>query len=218
MSSGTMNATPSGDSGGRAFGPGRRWAFVAAGAVALALAGLAVALLAGSGKTVDTHFGHLPGWLPKIKTQAAPQYEVASLQKPILSEEQGFTVQAELPTGSAHITAVGPTFPAYISTYAAQGKWPGGQLVPSTFDVTFTDVKGTIPLAAKAFQVEDAAYQHIGASFKLKGGGGAPSAIHAGQTVTLAVKTKTIEGQGAIAWRPLGKKALIAWIYQLELD
>jgi hypothetical protein len=218
MSSGTVNATPSDDRGGRAFGLGRRRAFVAAGVLALALAALLVVLLAGGGKSVDAHYGRIPSWLPKIKTPAASRYEVASPQKPILGEEQGYTVQAEMPTGSADITAVGPTFPAYISNYAAEGKWPAGQLVASTFYVTFADVRGTIPLPAKSFQVEDAAYQHIGASFKLKGGGAAPSAIHAGQTVTLEVKTKTLEGQGAIAWSPLGKNALIAWIYQLELD
>jgi len=43
--------------------------------------------------------------------------------------------------------------------------------------------------------------------------------VRTGQTVTLLVHTKATEGQGAIAWLPIaGKKTLIAWIYQLELD
>jgi len=218
MSSG-INAMPSDDHGGRATKPGRRWAFLAAAVAAVAASVVVVLLITGGGSSASKNtFGQLPKWLPKITTPTKPQYEQASASHPILSEEQGYTVHATLPTGSADITAVGPAFPAYVTNYASRGLWSASKQVPSTFYVTVADVKGTIPVSSSAFSVENQAYQRVGATVNLKGGGAAPALVRAGQTVTLAVHTKTLEGQGAIAWSPLGKKALIAWIYQAELD
>ena len=218
MSSGAVHATPSNDHGGRASKPGRRLAFLAAAFAAVAASVAVVLLITGSGKTVNSTFGHLPAWLPKITTPAKPQYEQASVAHPILSEEQGYTVHALLPTGSADITAVGPAFPAYVTSDVSRGQWPDGKQVPSTFYVTLADVKGTIPISSNAFLVENQAYQRVGATINLKGGGAAPTSVHTGQNVTLEVHSKTLEGQGAIAWSPLGETALVAWIYQLELD
>ncbi len=219
MSSGTFDATPSGGRGGRAFKPGRGWAFGAALAVVLIAAAVVVVLLTtGGSKNVDNSFGQLPPWLPKAAASAKPQYEVATAAKPVLSEEQGYTVHAELPSGTANITAEGPGIPGYVTRYADNGLWPAGKQVPSVFYVKLAAVKGTIPLSPDSFSVQDAAYQHVAASFTLKGGGKAPAVVHTGQSVTLAVHTRTLEGQGAIAWSPTGKDAMIAWIYQLELD
>ncbi len=187
-------------------------------AVLIAAAVVVVLLTTGGSKNVDNSFGQLPPWLPKTSAAAKPQYEVATVAKPILSEEQGYTVHAELAGGSVNITAEGPGIPGYVTRYADNGLWPSGKQVPSVFYVTLKAVKGTIPLSPGSFSVQDAAYQHVPASFTLKGGGKAPAAVHTGQSVTLAVHSKTLEGQGAIAWSPAGKDALIAWIYQLELD
>jgi hypothetical protein len=219
MSSG-INAMPSDDRGGRATKPGRRWAFLAAAVAAVAASVVVVLLITGGGGSSASNatFGQLPKWLPTITTPTKPQYEQASASHPILSEEQGYTVHAAMPSGSADITAVGPGFPGYVTNYASRGLWPAGKQVPSTFYVTVADVRGTIPISASAFSVENQAYQRVGATVNLKSGGAAPASVRAGQTVTLAVHTKTLEGQGAIAWSPLGRTALIAWIYQVELD
>jgi hypothetical protein len=75
-------------------------------------------------------------------------------------------------------------------------------------------VKGTIPISAATFSVENQAYKSV----TLRNGAKAPSVVHAGQVVNLAVHSTTLEGQGAIAWCPSGKKALVAWIFQVELD
>lgn len=219
MSSGTFEATPSDDRGGRAPRPGRRWAFVAVGVAAVAVAiGLVLLITGGGAKPADQTYGQLPPWLPKASTVTTPQYEVATARKPILSEEQGYTVHANLPSGSADVTAVGPAFPGYVTDYASRGLWPASRLVPSTFYVTLADVKGTVPLSASQFSVQDQAYRVVPATATLKGGGKLPASVHTGQNVTLVVRTKTLEGQGALAWTPAGKKALVAWIYQLELD
>lgn len=133
MSSGAVHATPSNDHGGRASKPGRRLAFLAAAFAAVAASVAVVLLITGSGKTVNSTFGHLPAWLPKITTPAKPQYEQASVAHPILLEEQGYTVHALLPTGSADITAVGPAFPAYVTSDVFQGAVAGRQT--GSFDV-----------------------------------------------------------------------------------
>jgi hypothetical protein len=226
MTSGAFDATPSDDRGGRAFGLGRRWAFVAAAVVAAAAAvGLVLLLTAGGGsKPVAGVYGHLPSWLPKsaqpVKSArpTSSQYEQATTTHPILGEEQGYTVHAVLLSGSVDITAVGPGFAGYVTSYAARGLWPASKPVPSTFYVTLAAVKGTIPISSAAFSVENQAYQTVKASVTLKNGGKAPAAVHAGQSLTLAVHTTTLEGQGAIAWAPTDSKALVAWIYQVELD
>jgi hypothetical protein len=226
--SGTADAAPSGNHGHRAFRPGARWAFLAAAVVALVVAaGLVWALNANGSSRLHSaqarSFGSLPSWLPKAvrdrKVQnTAPQTEVATPARPILQEEQGYTVLAELPSGSVNITAVGPEFPNYVTRYAQRGLWPAGKQVPSTFDVTLAGVKGTIPLSAGAFSIFNQDHQLVGATLVAKGGGPVPSKVKAGQTVTVIVRTETLEGQGALQWAPLGKKDLVGWIYQLELD
>ena len=60
--------------------------------------------------------------------------------------------------------------------------------------------------------------QLVGATLDAKGGGPVPSEVKAGQTVTVIVHTQTLEGEGALQWAPVGKKDLVGWIYQLELD
>jgi hypothetical protein len=220
MSSGAIDAPPFDDRGGRALGLSRRRAFVAAAAVAVLAAAALVALLTGgtAANPAISGYGHLPKWLPKSATAARPQYEQATAAHPILSEEQGYTVHAVLPSGSVDITTAGPGFPSYVTRDASRGLWPEGKQVPSTFYVTLADVKGTIPIGPGAFSVENQAYQTVRATVTLKSGGRAPTVVRAGQNVSLAVHTRTLEGQGAVAWAPTGAKALVAWIYQVELD
>jgi hypothetical protein len=194
---------------------------------ALALAGgLVLVLSPGSTSRYpaqDRTFGSLPSWLPKSAREPAadkPKLEVATAAKPILSEEQGYTVHAVLPGGSVDVTAAGPSYPSYVSTYVEKGVWPASKAVPSTFYVTLSDVRGTVPISARDFSVEDAQYKFFGARLSMEGKGAVPSQLSSGQTLTVEVHTRTTEGQGAIAWSPLAGKnrALVAWIYQLELD
>lgn len=50
------------------------------------------------------------------------------------------------------------------------------------------------------------------------GGGSVPATLGSGHSLTLVVHTRTLEGQDAIAWTPSGRKALVAWTYQLEMS
>lgn len=224
MGSGTFRAASANDGGRRAFWPGARWALVVAAVLALALAAVLVLVLDGGGKSrypaQDLTYGSLPSWLPKSARAPAgnSRLEVATPGKPIFQEEQGYTVQAELPGGSVDITAVGPQFPSYVSNDDAEGRWPNGKLVPSTFYVTFADVRGTIPVAAKDFSVLTDTGVVVEATLRAKGAGTVPTAVHTGQSLTVKVVTKAAEGQGVIRWTPLGPKVLVGWLYQLELD
>jgi hypothetical protein len=197
---------------------------VAAAILALVAAGALVMALKPGAATPhypaqDLTYGSLPKWLPKQAVEpVAPKLEVATAASPILGEEQGFTVHAELPTGSADVTAVGPQVPSYVANYAQSGLWPSSKLVPSTFYVTFADVSGSIPIAARAFNVLTDGEQLVPASISVKGGGKVPAVVRAGQHIELLVKTKTLEGQGGFRWAPEGSKILVGWIYQLELD
>lgn len=214
------NVTPSRNRGGRAFKPGPRWAFGGAAVVALVIAGVLVLVLKGSSSNPNDKYGPLPTWLPKsVATAHAPTMESATPAKPILSEEEGYTVHASLPTGSADVTANGPLFPNYVTKYAENGQWPNGKLVPSTFYVTFAEVKGTIPIVKRDFDVLNGNGQRsLASSVVVKGGGKLPSALHKGQTVTLVVKAGALEGQGTVRWAPQAPKILVAWLWQLELD
>jgi hypothetical protein len=178
-------------------------------------------LLSGGGSTStnpNNRYGPLPTWLPKEKP-TVPKLEVATPSKPILEEEQGYTVHAEMPGGTADVTAVGPEFPNYVTKYAQAGTWPASKLVPSTFFVTFAKVNGTIPIAAKDFDLLNGNGQRsLATSVTVKGGGKLPSAVHSGQTLTLVVKAPALEGEGTVRWAPQAPKILAGWVFQLELD
>jgi hypothetical protein len=188
----------------------------------LVVAGVIVLALKPSGGStiVAGHLvtpGKLPAWLPKI-TNTATKLELATPAKPILEEEQGYTVHAELPQGSADVTAVGPEFPTYVTNDVQNNRWPAGQLVPSTFFVTFAAVRGTVPISAADFSVLTDTGQVVRAKLKMKGGKPVPRSIHTGQQLTIEVITRTIEGQGSIRWAPQSPHVLVGWLYQLELD
>jgi len=221
----SIQANPSEHRGGRARRPGPHRRLAAAAVVGvLVLAGLlVVALRAGSAAprvpAQDLTYGSLPKWLPEETVKpAAPKLEVASAARPVLTEQQGYTVHAQLPTGAVDVTAAGPQVPDYVANDDQSGKWPANKLVPSTFYVTFTDVTGTIPIAARAFDVLTGGGAIVTARLSVHGGGRVPAELRAGQHIELIVKTRTAEGQGSIRWAPNGPKVLVGWIYQLELD
>jgi hypothetical protein len=224
MSSGTLSAAGSDTGRGRAFRPGPRWAFGAALVVAIIAAVIVVLVSSGGshpastpGAARATAYGKLPSWLPKY-TASATKLEVATAAKPILGEEQGFTVHAVLPGGAADITAVGPSIPAYVSRYVQDGVWQSSHAAPGTFIVSVTNVKGTVPLSAGAFSILTNSGQIIHTKVSVKGGGALPATIHAGQNINLKVTGGVYEGSGSIRWAPAGPKVLVGWIYQLELD
>lgn len=127
-------------------------------------------------------------------------------------------MQAELTTGGTDVTATGPEVPNWVADAVQTGKWPDGKPVPGSFIVTLADVRGTVPLAAGAFSILTDAGQIVHPKVAVKGGGQLPATLHAGQHINLEVSGGVTEGSGSIRWAPLGRRVLVGWIYQLELD
>jgi hypothetical protein len=223
MSSGSLSAAGHHERGGGwALRPGPRSTVAAAAVAAIAVAALLLLTLTSGGAHRATRpakvsaYGHLPGWLPKITNNV--KVEVAKPGSPILSEEQGYTVRAELARGGTEVTAAGPQIPAYVSNDVQRDAWPDSKPVPGTFIVTLADVRGTVPLSPTAFSIltDDGTIVHP--EVAVRGGGALPAALHSGQRINLDVTGNVTEGSGSIRWAPLGKRVLVGWIYQLELD
>lgn len=228
MSSGTVHATSSDDHGGRASMLGRRWAFVAAAITALVVAAvLVIALKPSSGTgTINIHgrnlpltkkLGHPASWI-KIPRPAAVTIPIASAASPQLHAMEGYPVNAVLPSGSVQISMEGPAVPSWVSNEASGGHWPAGAAAPSTFYVTLSGAKGTVPLSAADFDV-------ITYSGTLKhpkvvnaAGGALPSSVAPNQALKLKMTTSLPEGDGEIRWAPVGKRILVAYFWTLELD
>jgi hypothetical protein len=221
MSSGSLRVATSETGRGRAFRPGPRSAFAGAAVVAIVIAAIVVIALGSGGKSsaqaAAHRYGHLPSWLPKI-SNGAQQLEVARPASPVLREEQGYTVRAELPGGATNITAAGPEVPSWVASDVQTGTWPDGKPVPGKFIVTVIDAKGTVPVVASAFTILTDAGVIVHPKVTLVGGGPLPAALHPGQHVNVVVSGAVTEGSGSIRWAPLGRKVLVGWIYQLELD
>ncbi len=90
--------------------------------------------------------------------------------------------------------------------------------MPGTFIVTLADVRGTVPLSTAAFSVLTDAGTIVHPKVAVRGGGALPATLHSGQRINLDVTANVTEGSGSIRWAPLGKRVLVGWIYQLELD
>ena len=222
MTSGSLSTAGHESGGGRAFRPGPQSTFAAAAIAVVAVATvLVVTLTSGGARRASppakvSAYGHLPGWLPKITNTV--KVEVAKPASPILSEEQGYTVHAELPGGGTEITAAGPQIPAYVSNDVQRDAWPDSKPVLGTFIVTLADVRGTVPLSPAAFSFLTDAGTIVHPEVAVRGGGALPATLHSGQRINLDVTVNVTEGSGSIRWAPLGKRVQVGWIYQLELD
>jgi hypothetical protein len=210
--------------GGRAFGPGSRRTLAAVAALLAVAAAIAVAVVLvtrGGGShgssVASLKYGQIPSWLPK-PTPPPNQIASASAAHPVLAAIEGNTVQAQLPGGSAMVTAVGPAIPDWVSSEAQSGQWNGTNTAPTTFDVTFASAKGAVPLRASAFSILTNEGQIVHPAVTAQGGGPLPAQITPGKPVTLLVKVALTEGDGALRWAPSGPRVLVAWLYQLELD
>src|SRR5579863_448823 len=221
MSSGSLTAATPETGGGRAFRPGPRTASAAAVVAAMVIAAVLVVVLNSganrAGRVHVTKYGHLPSWLPNISNSTS-KLEVARPATPVLHEEQGFTVRAVLPHGATNITAVGPQIPGWVASAEQTGKWPDDKPVPGKFIVTVIDAGGTVPVASGAFTILTDGGQIVHPRVAVEGGGRLPLTLHPGQHINLAVQGGVAEGSGSIRWAPLGRKVLVGWIYQVELD
>lgn len=228
MSSTTNGAAAAQNSGGgRTFGSGPRRTLVLLAAVAavLASAGLALAL-AGSGSMHGSplasvyayHKGRIPEWIPQTKAPANPAPITASMVRPVSTLVEGDTVHAIFPRGMALVDVTGPTEPAWVERAIQSGHSRWGQQSPGTFTVTYSNVQGTVPVAAGAFLVKMPQGNFRAVSVHVLGGGRVPALLRSGQSLTLLLRFRLLPaGEGAIAWIPAPERLLAGWDFDFEL-
>lgn len=225
-----MSSTPSNAAtapragGGRTFGSGSRRSLVVLATVAiLAGGGLAAALgLSNSGSRSSSlytyHKGKIPAWIPDTKAPANPGPITASLVKPVSTLVEGDTIHAIFPAGMAMVTAVGPSEPDWVEQDIQEGHSKWGQRSPGTFYITYTDVQGNVPVAARGFAVLTPQGNFRADKIAVKGGGQVPSVLHHGQSLTLLLHYRLLPaGEGAIAWTPSPRELMAGWDFDFEL-
>jgi len=221
MAVGSESAGTFAHNGGWAFRPGLRRGVLAA--ITVLAAAVAVVVLSSGGGRVRPHnaaaslrYGQIPSWIPRQK-QPSDSVVSATIAKPVLAAVEGDTVLARLPVGSAYVTAVGPSVPNWVQTYAHKNLWTADSLAPSTFTFTVADRKGAVPLRPADFEIQTEEGQIVHPAVSLADGKALPASVKLSRPVTLSLRAKLPEGEGAIRWAD-GSRTLVIWMYSLELD
>ncbi len=134
----------------------------------------------------------------------------ATVAHPALSI-QGDTVRLVLPGGGALATAVGPNVPDSIQGTSALH-------TPATFDLTFSGVHGSVPIARDTFEIIDEQGVIHQPAVTVQGGGAPPASVPAGVPFTLVLSTNLPAGSGALRYMPQRSHWLIAWEFDVETD
>lgn len=160
----------------------------------------------------DAHvrYGSVPAALRNKQAPPADQTLTATTSRPATAI-QGNGVVLRLPHGTALATAVGPDIPQRIQGSAALH-------TPATWDLTFTDVHGTIPISPKLFTVTDEQGLILAPRVTVVGGGPLPRTAPTGRSLTLVLKTTVSIGDGKLRYAPTGGAWLAQWDFDVETD
>ena len=161
------------------------------------------------------HYSHARyGGVPKdIRDRQAPpanQVLSATAARPA-DAIQGVSVRLHLAHGTALATVVGPDVPTRI-----QGT--SDVHTPAVWDLTFADVHGTIPIAARLFSITDEQGQLLSPRISVLGGGSLPRTVPAGRPFTLRLSTRVSIGDGKLRYAPVGGHWLSEWDFNVETD
>jgi hypothetical protein len=144
--------------------------------------------------------------------QAPPSNQVlsASPAHPALAI-QGISVVLHLAHGSALATVVGPDVPNRIQGSA-------DLQTPATWDLTFADVHGTVPISPRLFTITDEQGALLSPRITVLGGGSLPRTVPAGRPFTLQLRTVVSVGDGKLRYAPSGGAWLAEWDFDVETD
>jgi hypothetical protein len=144
--------------------------------------------------------------------QAAPRDQAlhASTAHPAMAI-QGNGVVLQLAHGSALATAVGPDIPERIQGSADLH-------TPATWDLTFADVHGTVPLSAGLFTITDEQGALLSPRVSTLTGRPIPKSVPAGRPFTLVLRTTVSVGDGKLRYSPTGPAWLAEWDFDVETD
>ena len=152
----------------------------------------------------------LPSWLPRAAVPATGRVLTATPRRPRLAIE-GDTVAMHLPGGRAMVTAVGPAVPE-------EGQQPIPATSPARFTLTIAAVHGSIPLSPRDFAFLGEHGERNGARVTLRGGGRLPRRVVAGRPVTLTLSAVLPTGNGQLRWTPMGRRPVVSWDFDVEID
>jgi hypothetical protein len=157
-----------------------------------------------------TRYGGLPADIRHRQAPPPNQVLSASAARPA-DAIQGVSVRLHLAHGTALATAVGPDVPTRI-----QGT--SDLHTPAVWDLTFADVHGTIPIAARMFSITDEQGQLLSPHVKVLGGASLPHVVPAGRPFTLRLSTRVSVGDGKLRYAPTGGRWLSEWDFNVETD
>lgn len=157
-----------------------------------------------------SHYGGIP---PELRNRQAPpanQVLSATASHPA-DAVQGVSVELHLPHGAALATAVGPDVPDRIQGSADLH-------TPATWDLTFADVHGTVPITPSLFTITDEQGAVLRPHVSVSGGGSLPKTLPTGHVLTLKLSTVVSVGDGKLRYAPTGRQWLAEWDFDVETD
>ncbi len=216
--------------GGRANKPGPRKAYVGAIVVAIAAAVILVVAISGggsSGKAVlnasvlhlpqTKVYGHPAKWL-KIPYPQKVSQPTASAAHPDLQQQAGYAVKTTLPHGSTNLFMAGPLLSRHLANNVSTHKTSLFASVPGSFEVDFSNTKGTVPLSSQQFDLVTYRGVVLHPKVTLADGGPLPSTAPVGKTLKLKFVVDVPEGDGLIRWAPNEKNVLVGVFWTTEFD
>jgi hypothetical protein len=160
----------------------------------------------------DSHarYGQVPANLRARQKAPANQTLSASAARPA-DAIQGIAVKLHLRSGTALATAVGPDVPTRIQGSADLH-------TPATWNLTFDEVHGTIPLSRSMFSITDEQGMLLSPRVTAASGGPLPAAVPAGRPFTVQLQTVVSVGDGKLRYAPTGRAWLAEWDFDVETD
>lgn len=158
----------------------------------------------------NVKYGTIPTDLRNKQAPPANQILSASATHPAIAI-QGNSVMLHLARGGALATAVGPDVPDRIQGSADLH-------TPATWDLTFADVHGTVPISPRLFTITDEQGMLLLPRVSVVGGGPLPRTVPAGRPFTLQLSTVVSVGDGKLRYAPTGGAWLAEWDFDVETD
>jgi hypothetical protein len=155
-------------------------------------------------------YGSIPAYLRNKRAAPVNQVLSATAAHPAIAI-QGNSVVLHLDHGSALATAVGPNVPDRIQGSADLH-------TPATWDLTFANVHGTVPISPSRFTITDEQGMLLLPHVSVVGGGPLPKIVPAGRPFTLRLTTVVSIGDGKLRYAPAGGPWLAEWDFDVETD
>jgi hypothetical protein len=148
-------------------------------------------------------------WLPRALDRPVDQVLVGTTSRPALTVE-GDPVEVKTATFSALVVVHGPVVPGEGLPYQQH-------FVTSTWTVSLSNVRGTVPISLADFDSIDH-QQTIYKPALVPGPQPLPATLHSGQQLSFKIRSVLPIGEGLLRWAPDGDHIVAKWDFQVEND